>query len=257
MESRLCIPSGLQRICVISRPSFRRPASFDSKSFYGRNLRVHVRFVTTRSVPAFGDAGSSFVCSDKEIAIPGTEKPDVGPIPEPMFGSVAVAVKDDEYSIETIMQELRSIQQTGPRLIAILGTRHLSLFHQQIVEMLAYALVLTGNHIFTSGAGGTNAAVIRGALRAEKTDLLTVVLPQSLSKQPPESQEQLKTVVQMFENSANDHLSLQEASQICNEDIISRTQQVICFAFHDSRVLIGSCEKAKQEHKIVTLLYLD
>lgn len=50
------------------------------------------------------------------------------------------------------------------------------------------------NHIFTSGASGTNAAVIRGALRAEKPELLTVILPQSLSKQPPESQELLSKV---------------------------------------------------------------
>ena len=53
---------------------------------------------------------------------------------------------------------------------------------------------MQGNHIFTSGATGTNAAVIRGALKAEKPDLLTVVLPQSLSKQPPESQELLLEV---------------------------------------------------------------
>ena len=51
-----------------------------------------------------------------------------------------------------------------------------------------------GNHIFTSGATGTNAAVIRGALRAENPELLTVVLPQSLSKQPPESQELLSQI---------------------------------------------------------------
>ena len=51
-----------------------------------------------------------------------------------------------------------------------------------------------GNHIFTSGATGTNAAVIRGALRAEKPELLTVVLPQSMSKQPAESQELLQQV---------------------------------------------------------------
>lgn len=51
-----------------------------------------------------------------------------------------------------------------------------------------------GNHIYTSGATGTNAAVIRGALRAEKPDLLTVVLPQSLSLQPPESRELLAEV---------------------------------------------------------------
>jgi hypothetical protein len=50
------------------------------------------------------------------------------------------------------------------------------------------------NHIFTSGASGTNAAVIRGALRAERPDLLTVILPQSLKKQPPESQELLSKV---------------------------------------------------------------
>lgn len=36
--------------------------------------------------------------------------------------------------------------------------------------------------------------MIRGALRAEKPDLLTVVLPQSRSKQPPESQELLEQV---------------------------------------------------------------
>jgi len=55
-------------------------------------------------------------------------------------------------------------------------------------------LCAQGNHIFTSGATGTNAAVIRGALRAEKPELLTVVLPQSLHKQPPESQELLQEV---------------------------------------------------------------
>lgn len=53
---------------------------------------------------------------------------------------------------------------------------------------------LQKNHIYTSGASGTNAAVIRGALRAEKPELLTVILPQSLKKQPPESQELLSKV---------------------------------------------------------------
>jgi hypothetical protein len=66
--------------------------------------------------------------------------------------------------------------------------------HQHIIELLSYALVLTGNHIFTSGAPGTNAAAIRGALRAERPDLLTVVLPQSLSKQPEETQQLLAQV---------------------------------------------------------------
>lgn len=48
-----------------------------------------------------------------------------------------------------------------------------------------------GNHIYTSGATGTNAAVIKGALRANCPDKLTVILPQSLKRQPSESQDLL------------------------------------------------------------------
>ena len=117
------------------------------------------------------------------------------------------------------------------------------------------------NHIFTSGATGTNAAVIRGALRAERPDLLTVVLPQSLGKQPPESQELLKQVqetgAKMIEMPDNDDLTLFEASSICNNDIISRVQQIICFAFHDSKLLLETCRDAKENKKMVTLFYLD
>ncbi len=51
-----------------------------------------------------------------------------------------------------------------------------------------------GNHIYTSGSIGTNAAVIKGALRANCPDKLTVILPQSLRKQPAESQDLLKQV---------------------------------------------------------------
>ena len=78
-----------------------------------------------------------------------------------------------------------------------------------------------------------------GALRAERPDLLTVVLPQSLSRQPPESQELLLKVMHVVEAPQNDDLPLLEASRLCNEDILGRVQQVICFAFHDSRVLLA------------------
>lgn len=105
--------------------------------------------------------------------------------------SVATLSRDTERSFDTVLQELTAIQQDGPRNVAILGTRYASYLHQQIIELLTYANVLVGNHVFTSGAGGTNAAVIRGALRAEKPELLTVVLPQSLHKQPKETQEQV------------------------------------------------------------------
>jgi len=118
-------------------------------------------------------------------------------------------------------------------------------------------LALQGNHIYTSGATGTNAAVIRGALRAENSDLLTVVLPQSLDRQPQESQELLQQVQNLIEMKQNNELPLLEASRICNRDIIGRVQQIICFAFHDSSLLLETCQEAHNESRIVTLFYLD
>ncbi|XP_051118366.1 uncharacterized protein LOC127242734 [Andrographis paniculata] len=155
------------------------------------------------------------------------------------------------------LQELLAIQQQGPRAIGFFGTRNMGFMHQELIEILSYALVITKNHIFTSGAAGTNAAVIRGALRAEKPELLTVILPQSLKKQPPESQELLSKVKNVIEKPQNDHLPLIEASRLCNMSIISQVQQVICFAFHDSRLLMETCQEAKNMRKIVTLFYLD
>lgn len=155
------------------------------------------------------------------------------------------------------IQELLAIQQQGPRAIGFFGTRNMGFMHQELIEILSYAMVITKNHIYTSGASGTNAAVIRGALRAEKPELLTVILPQSLNKQPPESQELLSKVKNVVEKPHNDHLPLIEASRLCNMDIISHVQQVICFAFHDSRLLMETCQEAKNLRKIVTLFYLD
>jgi hypothetical protein len=122
--------------------------------------------------------------------------------------------------------------------------------------MLSYAMVLGGNQLITSGATGTNSAAIRGAMRADP-NLLTVILPQSLSRQPRESREQLEQVIHLVENPNNDHLSLGEASALCNQEIISRCQQLICFAFHDSHTLLQTCRDAEEQRKVVTLFYFD
>ncbi|CAG7873897.1 unnamed protein product [Brassica rapa] len=171
-------------------------------------------------------------------------------------GSVAVSELRPSPDVDYI-QELLAIQQQGPRTIGFFGTRNMGFMHQELIEILSYAMVITKNHIYTSGASGTNAAVIRGALRAERPELLTVILPQSLKKQPPESQELLSKVQNVVEKPHNDHLPLLEASRLCNMDIISQVQQVICFAFHDSRLLMETCQEAKNLRKIVTLFYLD
>jgi hypothetical protein len=88
-------------------------------------------------------------------------------------------------------------------------------------------------------------------------NLLTVILPQSLKKQPRESRDQLELVTNLVENSSSDMLPLADASALCNREIISRCQQLICFAFHDSKTLLKTCQDAEDQRKIVTLFYFD
>lgn len=121
----------------------------------------------------------------------------------------------------------------------------------------AYALVLSGNHVYTSGAGGTHAATIRGGLRAERPDLLTVVLPQSMAKQPKESQELLRDVDDVIAMPENDDKPLDLASRICNSYLLSQTDQLISFAFHESTTVIEATKEAKKLEMLVTVLYLD
>ena len=40
-------------------------------------------------------------------------------------------------------------------------------------------------------------------------------------------------------------------------DIISRCDQLICLAFHDSETLLASCRNAEDMGKVVSLLYFD
>jgi len=162
----------------------------------------------------------------------------------------------DIPKLDTLAQELAAIQQTSSKKVALLGSRHVPITHQHLIEMMSYALVLGGNQIITSGATGTNSAAIKGAMRADAS-LLTVILPQSLQRQPRESQEQLQQVIHLVENPDNDNLSLREASELCNREIISRCQQLICFAFHDSDTLLQTCKEAEEQRKVVTLFYFD
>jgi hypothetical protein len=162
----------------------------------------------------------------------------------------------DIPKVDEFLQELATIQQTGSKRIALLGSRHVPITHQKLIEVMSYALVLEGNQVITSGATGTNLAAIRGAMRANPA-LLTVILPQSLDRQPRESRDQLEQVIHLVENPSNDTLSLAEASASCNQEIISRCQQLICFAFHDSQTLLTTCRDAEDQRKIVTLFYFD
>jgi len=162
----------------------------------------------------------------------------------------------DLPKVDELVQELAAIQQTSAKRIALLGSRHVPITHQHLIEMMSYALVLGGNRLMTSGAQGTNSAAIRGAMRADP-NLLTVILPQSLDRQPRESRDQLAQVIHLVENPANDSMSLGEASALCNQEIVSRCQQLICFAFHDSSTLLETCHYAEEQRRLVTLFYFD
>jgi len=192
--------------------------------------------------------------------------PDIEKISQGGDGAVATLEEFNPPSDLSYLQELLAIQDNGPRRIAFFGTRNMGITHQQLVEILAYAMMITGNEIFTSGSTGTNLAVIKGALRAiEKESAspgnLTVILPQSLDKQPAETQEILikvrEATAAVIEMPENDELKLSEASRLCNRVIIERASQMICFAFHDSERLLETAKEAKLLNKVVTLFYLD
>ena len=82
---------------------------------------------------------------------------------------------DSPDTVDELAMELATIQQSAKR-IAIIGSRNLPITHQQMIETLATALVMQGNTIITSGgSSGTNAAAIRGAMKANP-DKLKVIL---------------------------------------------------------------------------------
>jgi len=205
----------------------------------------------------------SLSLSDRDEPISFSELGDFDPskkIPvkrEVLVGNPQLKVKKKEKSVNAILQELAAINQQGPRKYCILGTRHCSYLHQQIIELLSYALVLSENHVYTSGAGGTNAAAIRGALRAARPDLLTVVLPQSLDKQPDEIQELLLDVTELITMPQNNEMGLDVASRLCNSKLLSETDQLIAFAFHESTTVIEATKEAKKLDMLVTMLFLD
>ena len=159
-------------------------------------------------------------------------------------------------SVDTLAQELAKIQDHGKRRIAFLGSRHVPVVDIHLIELTARSLAEEGHSIITSGSQGVNAAVIRAVLDINPS-LLTVLLPQSLDRQLPEIKDQLEKVIHLVEKTENNDLPLPLASSLCNQEIINRCDQLICFAFHDSETLLNSCRCAEDMGKMVSLLFFD
>jgi hypothetical protein len=158
--------------------------------------------------------------------------------------------------IDTLAQELAMLQDRGKRRIAILGSRHVPVVAIHLVELVARSLAQEGHSLITSGSQGVNAAVIRSVLEVDPARL-TVLLPQSLERQPAESRDQLERVLHLVEKPEHDELPLPMASSLCNQEIIGRCDQLICYAFHDSETLLSSCRTAEDMGKVVSLMFFD
>ncbi len=158
--------------------------------------------------------------------------------------------------IDTLAQELALLQDKGKRRIAVLGSRHVPVVTIHLVELIARSLAQEGHSLVTSGSQGVNAAVIRAVLDVDPS-LLTVLLPQSIDRQSLEICNLLDKVLHLIEKPDHDDLSLPMASSLCNQEIISRCDQLICFAFHDSETLLSSCHSAEDMGKVVSLLFFD
>lgn len=164
--------------------------------------------------------------------------------------------EDTPDAIDQLAHELATIQQSSKR-IAIIGSRNLPITHQQIIETLTYALVIQGNTLITSGgSSGTNAAAIRGAMKAEPSKL-KVILPQTIGQQPSDVQDQLIGIPNIVEHPDRAMMTLADASRICNREIIDDCQQMICFLSHTSGTLHKAIAYAEESHKVVTVFYLD
>lgn len=168
-----------------------------------------------------------------------------------------VTDRDDlPVTSDQLAHELATIQQSSKR-IAIIGSRNLPITHQQIIETLAFALASKGNTIITSGgSSGTNAAAIRGAMKANPMKL-KVILPQTIGQQPSDVQDQLIGVPNIIEHPDRAMMTLADASRICNREIIDDCQQLVCFLSHTSGTLHKAIGYAEENHKVVTNFYLD
>ena len=158
--------------------------------------------------------------------------------------------------VDTLAQELALLQDKGKRRIAFLGSRHVPVVAIHLVELIARSLAQEGHTLITSGSQGVNAAVIRAVLDIDPS-LLTVLLPQSLDRQSPEIIDLLGNVLHLIEKTDNDDLPLPMASSLCNQEIINRCDQLLCFAFHDSETLLSSCHSAEDMGKVVSLMFFD
>lgn len=163
----------------------------------------------------------------------------------------------DIPSTHDLSEEFKNIMDQGNHSIAMIGSKDLSMSQIKIIEMIAYGLSMGGNTIITSGGYcGTNYATIKGALRGNP-EKLKIILPQTIAQQIKEVQDQLIGVKHIIEHQEREHMLLSDASRLCNREIVTECQQLICFLYRDSKTLLDAIDFAHSLNKVVTVFYLD
>lgn len=179
---------------------------------------------------------------------------------EGSIGSSSTTVFTDTLrkpSTHDLSEEFRNIIDQGNHSIAMIGSKDLSMSQIKIIEMIAFGLSMAGNTVVTSGGYcGTNYATIKGALRGNPGKL-KVILPQTIQQQIKEVQDQLIGVQNIVEHKEREQMLLADASRLCNREIVSESQQLICFLYRDSKTLLDAIDFAYSLNKVVTVFYLD
>jgi hypothetical protein len=160
-------------------------------------------------------------------------------------------------STHDLSEEFKNIMNQGNHSIAMIGSKDLAMSQIKIIEMIAFGLSVGGNTIVTSGGYcGTNYATIKGALKGNPAKL-KVILPQTIAQQIKDVQDQLIGVQNIVEHKEREHMLLSDASRLCNREIVSECQQLICFLYRDSKTLLDAIDFAHSLNKVVTVFYLD
>ncbi|GBG71931.1 hypothetical protein CBR_g10867 [Chara braunii] len=80
----------------------------------------------------------------KALSVPTNYYGEEIPKSDVLVGGVTSAVQDYRSPPDLdYLQELLAIQQSGPKTIGFFGTRNMGYMHQQLIEILSYAMVIT------------------------------------------------------------------------------------------------------------------
>mmetsp|Transcript_19559 Transcript_19559/g.50517 ORF Transcript_19559/g.50517 Transcript_19559/m.50517 type:complete len:158 (-) Transcript_19559:165-638(-) len=157
-----------------------------------------------------------------------------------------------------MISQLQSIQQrdsSKPSSIVVIGDETTTVLQRQIIELLSYALVLSGNRVLTTANSGADEAVARGALRANER-MLTIVVANSMNSMSESTREDLSGVRNVVEL-RHTGLSPELEAKLVYAELLGGAEKLIAFAFHRSRMLRQTIDQALALNIECTVLFLD